>query len=68
MSKIVSVEWLNQNLDIQNLIILDASLKSTSNRQTLDINQKTIPHSRYFDIKNSNFKKGHPSVYILSIL
>ena len=50
-SPIVSVEWLNQNLEASNLIILDASIKKVTSD---DIQQtsKQIPSTRYFDIKH----------------
>ena len=48
---IVSVEWLNQNLEASNLIVLDA----TMNKVTDTISEQTtiqIPTARFFDIKN----------------
>ncbi len=65
MTEIVSVEWLNQNINEENLIILDASLKSTADGLTTDLYQKTIPKSRYFDIKNSfsDKKSSFPNTF-----
>ena len=51
MNKIVSVEWLSQNLDKPNLIVLDASVNSSINPiddQFLDVR---IPKARKFDLK-----------------
>lgn len=50
-SPLVSVEWLNENLNTENLIILDASIpKVTSNAS--DENNQQIPSARFFDLKN----------------
>ena len=51
MKKIVSAGWLYKHLNDINLIILDASLGSTIDGTQTDLNEKTIPNSRYFDLK-----------------
>lgn len=49
---IVSVEWLNKNLDAENLLIFDASIpKVTSENDSASI-EKQIPKSQFFDIKH----------------
>lgn len=48
---LVSVQWLNQNLNASNIIILDASIKKVTDSNTLD-ELKQIPNTRFFDIKN----------------
>ena len=51
-SALVSVDWLNSNLNSPNLIVLDGSMKQvTSNSNTKSIIQ--IPNALFFDIKNS---------------
>ncbi|WP_028376769.1 sulfurtransferase [Leeuwenhoekiella sp. MAR_2009_132] len=57
MKKIVSAAWLYENLKEENLIILDASLGATIDGTQTDLNEKTIPNSRYFDLK-ANFSDG----------
>ncbi|MGO4913676.1 sulfurtransferase [Leeuwenhoekiella sp. W20_SRS_FM14] len=58
MKKIVSAAWLYENLKEENLIILDASLGATIDGTQTDLNEKTIPNSRYFDLK-ANFSDGN---------
>ncbi|MEM6522351.1 MAG: sulfurtransferase [Bacteroidota bacterium] len=48
MKELVSVEWLSQNLDKKDLILLDTSLDTTPKFKDL-----TIPTSRYFDLKGN---------------
>ena len=50
-SPLVSVQWLNQNLNASNIIILDASIKKITDDNTLK-ELKQIPNTRFFDIKN----------------
>ncbi|MGB1040181.1 MAG: sulfurtransferase [Flavobacteriales bacterium] len=67
MNGVVSVNWLNQNLNDENLLILDASITAVSDESSIDWNHNTIPHSRYFDLKhnfsdeNSRFPNMLPS-------
>lgn len=51
-SNVVSIEWLSQNLDAPNLIILDASLKKTQANLNSAHTKIQIQGSRYFDLKN----------------
>ena len=51
-SPIVSVEWLNQNIEAANLIILDENKKKVTSN-SLEQTNKQIPCTRFFDIKNS---------------
>ena len=60
MNEIVSVAWLNENSDNEKLIVLDASLKSTIGGLRTDLDQKTIPQARYFDIANDFVDKESP--------
>lgn len=52
MREIVSTQWLNQNLSNSNLIILDASLKTSANGKEFEKFDRTIPKARRFDLKN----------------
>ena len=49
---IVSAEWLKENLDKNNVIILDASLKNNISGDVSEFAGKQIPGARYFDIDN----------------
>jgi len=63
MKEIVSANWLHENLMVDNLILLDASINSTALGKTSDLSQITIPNSRYFDLKNnfSNQESPYPN-------
>ena len=67
MKEVVSVNWLNQNLNDENLLILDATITAVSDESSIDCNHNTIPRSRYFDLKhnfsdeNSRFPNTMPS-------
>ncbi|MCH3882636.1 MULTISPECIES: sulfurtransferase [Tenacibaculum] len=50
---IVSVDWLHQNIDAENLIILDATIPKVGTKNEVKINKKVIPNTRFFDIKNT---------------
>ncbi len=62
-SPIVSVEWLNANLNAENLIILDGTIN-----KVFDITLEQIPNARLFDIKkkfsdvSNDFPSAFPSV------
>lgn len=50
---LVSVEWLNKNIDADNLVILDATMPIVSSQKnTIEDKNVQIPNARYFDIKN----------------
>ena len=51
MQPIVSVNWLRQNLETPNLIILDGSLPSTAEGKSAKTGSATIPGARFFDLK-----------------
>ena len=53
MDNIVSVEWLHVNLNRTDLIVLDASLKTTIDGNSSKVHLKTIPTARFFDLKNT---------------
>lgn len=62
-TSLVSVKWLNTNLNTENLIILDATI----NKQ-IENNSERIPKARFFDIKqkfsdtNARFPSTLPSM------
>jgi thiosulfate/3-mercaptopyruvate sulfurtransferase len=58
ISEIVSVEWLRHHLRDENLVILDASLKSTAGKTIANLPLNSIPKSRYFDIEQ-HFSDQH---------
>jgi len=50
---LVEVEWLKEHLDMDNLVILDATLpKAIAGDTSKDLPTKRIPGARFFDIKN----------------
>ncbi len=51
MNTIVTVNWLNENLNNKDLVILDASLGSTVDGKASELQGKTIPGARFFDLK-----------------
>ncbi len=53
MTSIVSVNWLYQNLDNPNLIVLDATIKKVTSNINSTIDNKQIIGARFIDIKNS---------------
>ena len=55
---IVSVGWLKQHLNHPDLIVLDASLQSTIDGKLSNSSSKTIPGTRFFDLKN-NFSEAN---------
>lgn len=67
MKKTVSAEWLYQNLNTKNLVILDASLHSTAEGLFSDNKTTTIKGARYLNLKknfsnpNSPFPNTVPS-------
>lgn len=60
MNTIVSVEWLHQNLDNPNLVILDAHMETGANGKKFEKPDKTIPNARRFDLKNIFLDKTSP--------
>ena len=49
----VSVNWLQQNINQPNLVILDATMKKVTWKKNEFVNSnKCIPNARFFDIKN----------------
>ncbi len=53
-SPIVSVEWLNENIDSPNLIVIDATLKKVTTAIKEELNKESvyIKNARFLDIKN----------------
>jgi thiosulfate/3-mercaptopyruvate sulfurtransferase len=60
MNLIVSIEWLHQNLNDKDLIVLDASLQSTAEGKRSEHHLKTIPGARYFDLEGAFSDKNSP--------
>ncbi len=60
LEPVVSVSWLNENLENENLIILDGTIN-----KSLDSSLYQIPKARFFDIKNkfSNISAPFPSTF-----
>ncbi|WP_396601253.1 sulfurtransferase [Algibacter sp. R77976] len=59
-SPLVSVEWLQENRNVDNLIILDGTIN-----KVFDISLEQIPNARLFDIKKkfSNLDDPFPSAF-----
>lgn len=52
-NSLVSVDWLAQNVDAPNLVILNATIKKVIATASSNITEKTqIKNARFFDIKN----------------
>ena len=62
---IVSVEWLNRNLNNPHLIILDATLRNQLEKQPSKIHPIKIKNARFFDIKEkfSDTENPFPSAF-----
>ncbi len=54
-SPLISIDWLSQNIDAPNLVILDATIKKvTTNDTSSEITEKQqIKNTRFLDIKNT---------------
>ncbi len=65
---IVSSEWLKENLDAPDLIILDASSKNNKAGLTTEFENIQIAGARYFDIKNNFSDKSskYPNMLLSS--
>ncbi len=48
---VVSVQWLDSNLNAENLIILDASIKKVGSEETDSKSEVQIPKALFFDLK-----------------
>jgi thiosulfate/3-mercaptopyruvate sulfurtransferase len=66
-SPLVSSQWLHQNLNASNIVVLDASIPKVTDNNSLEETIQ-IPHTRFFDIKNkfsdvsAKFPSAVPSV------
>ena len=73
MDEIVSVDWLNEHIGDENLLVLDASLKKITDDGLGVLEEKTIPNSLFFDLKNhfsdteSDFPNTIPSIHQFEI-
>ena len=65
MNPIVSVDWLNENLDHPDLVILDASFPKVSIESKNVLEENLILRTRFFDIKNkfSDVSATFPSTF-----
>jgi thiosulfate/3-mercaptopyruvate sulfurtransferase len=63
---LVSSKWLKENLENENLIILDASMENKVSGAIADHKNKSIPESRYFNIKEkfSDKKSQFPNTLV----
>jgi len=50
---IVSVEWLYDHLDDENLMVLDATLPKVNSKEVTSTDKKQIKGAAFFDIKNT---------------
>ena len=50
ISNLVSAKWLNENLDNDELVVLDATIKKVSDAHSFS-SEEWIPKTRYFDLK-----------------
>mgnify|MGYP000539556121 CR=1 FL=1 len=51
-SSIVSVDWLNDNRNANNLIVLDATIKKVGSTKDKTKEKLRIPNAIFFDLKN----------------
>lgn len=51
LENIVSVDWLKDNLNTKNIIVLDTSFVATANRVSAAHKDKVIPGAKFFDLK-----------------
>ncbi|MGB1307833.1 MAG: sulfurtransferase [Oceanihabitans sp.] len=49
---LVSVEWLQENANASNLVILNATIPKVTSSTTIPSEENQIPNSLFFDIKN----------------
>lgn len=52
MTPLVSSEWLDENINLKDLVILDASPLTNASEKQTEFKNQAIPGARYFDIKN----------------
>ncbi len=60
---VVSVDWLNNNMSNDTIVILDATIKKVTDDVTNSDLDEKIPNTRFFDLKNkfSNTKAQFPT-------
>jgi thiosulfate/3-mercaptopyruvate sulfurtransferase len=58
-SPIVSVSWLNEHLQAENLVVLDGSIKKVVNPK-IDSIEFQIPKTRFFDLKTAFSNESAP--------
>lgn len=57
---LVSVNWLNDNLELPKLVILDATMDKVSESASTESVDIQIPKARFFDIKNKFSDTSNP--------
>ncbi|WP_405604837.1 sulfurtransferase [Polaribacter sp. Asnod1-A03] len=57
---IISIDWLNNHLNDENLIILDCTIPKVTNKSTINVDKEQIKGAIFFDIKNSFSDKKAP--------
>lgn len=65
---LVSVDWLNDNLDNKNLIVLDCTIPKVTDKSSIYNDKKQIKGAVFFDIKNtfSDKKAQFPNTILSS--
>ena len=63
MKNKVSAAWLNEHLADEALLVVTANLAATASGAQTDLDAKTIPNARHFDLNNtfSNPKSAFPN-------
>ncbi len=52
MKDLIEINWLNENINDESLVILDASPKTNKSNLSSEFENLQIPGARYFDLKN----------------
>tara|TARA_Y100000589_G_C27104173_1_gene609349 strand:- start:28 stop:852 length:825 start_codon:yes stop_codon:yes gene_type:complete len=53
MNEVVSVDWLDEHIKDENLILLDASFPKAGGNESSELDNISIPGARFFDLKGS---------------
>ncbi len=60
MDNLVSVNWLHNNLNVKNILILDATLKKATDKNTAVSLKKQLKNAHFFDIKTTFSEQNAP--------
>jgi thiosulfate/3-mercaptopyruvate sulfurtransferase len=60
INSLVSVDWLFENIDHKDLIVLDATIPNISKKEQIDLDKKQIKKAVFFDIKNHFSETNSP--------